>query len=113
MEKEELLACLGEMDRGESGAKSGGAEQPSPSAEPISGDPEAFWKGGELPDDLLGEVRLPPLEAALIKRLGNFPFWRGSRLLSEYLEPVYFNAARYGMDVFLREAESGKPREKK
>jgi len=119
MEREELLACLGEMDKGGSKAKfqgtdgpPGGEETLSP-AGPINADGEAFWKGSELPDDLLGEVRIPSMNAALMKRLGNFPFWRGNRLLHEHLEPVYLNASQYGMDIFLCETEPGNFKEKK
>ena len=113
MEKEELLAGLGETDREAGRVKRGGGaatgprEEAPPPAEPIPAEAEPFWKGSELPEDLLGEVRLPPMEAALLKQLGNFPFWRGTRFLSEALEPVYFNASRGGMDIFLWEAGGG------
>ena len=30
-----------------------------------------------MPDDLFGEVETPPVSAAWLRRLGNFPFWRG------------------------------------
>ncbi len=119
MERDELLAGLGEMDKGGSKAKSKetndlpGVVKALPPAEPINADSKAFWKGSEIPDDLLGEVRIPPMNAALVKRLGNFPFWRGNRLLHEYLEPVYLNASRYGMDIFLCETEPGSFKEKK
>ncbi len=110
MEREELLAGLGELDKGGNNAKSKGTDGPPealPPAEPIDADAQSFWKGSVPPDDLLGEVRIPPIEAALVKRLGNFPFWRGNRPLNEYLAPVYVNASRYGMDIFLCETEPG------
>ena len=110
MEREELLAGLGEMDKGGNKAKSKGTDgspEALPPAEPINADAQSFWKGSELPDDLLGEVRIPPMEAALVKLLGNFPFWRGNRPLNEYLAPVYLNASRYGMDIFLCETGPG------
>ncbi len=119
MEKEELLDALGQTDKAGRKEKPEGAGAPPgegealPPAEPIRSDSEAFWKGGELPDDLLGEVRIPPMEAALMKRLGKFPFWRGDRLLHEYLEPVYLNASRYSMDVLLCETPPGNFNEEK
>ena len=49
-------------------------EQP---VEPLPPDSAAFWAAGSLADDMLGEVQTPPVSAALPKRLGSFPFWRG------------------------------------
>jgi hypothetical protein len=65
-----------------------------------------FWSGGELPDDFFGEVRLPPVSAALPRRLGAFPFWRGSEHFLDAIEPVYENASPRGLDIFLGESES-------
>ena len=74
--------------------------------EPLQTDAGSFWTGGKLPDDFFGEVRLPPVSAALPKRLGNFPFWRGSERFLDAIEPVYENASPRGLDVFLGESES-------
>src|SRR5262249_36053763 len=49
----------------------------APPPEPLQAEAGAFWSGGKLPDDFFGEVRLPPVSAALPKRLGKFPFSRG------------------------------------
>src|SRR5882672_6824019 len=74
--------------------------------ETLQADAGAFWSGGKLPDDFFGEVRLPPVSAALPKRLGNFPFWRGSEHFLDALAPVYAQAAPHGLDVFLGESGS-------
>ena len=117
MDREDLLAGLGETGGGGSKAKLRGTDSPSGikevplPADPIHADGEAFWKGSGLPDDLLGEVRIPPMKAAIMKRLGNFPFWRGNRLIQEILEPVYSNASQHGMDIFLCESERCNSRE--
>ncbi|MGE0132513.1 MAG: SWIM zinc finger family protein [Blastocatellales bacterium] len=74
--------------------------------EPLQADAASFWSGGKLPDDFFGEVRLPPVSAALPKRLGNFPFWRGSERFLDAIEPIYENASPRGLDVFLGESES-------
>jgi uncharacterized Zn finger protein len=74
--------------------------------EPLQADAASFWSGGKLPDDFFGEVRLPPVSAALPKRLGNFPFWRGTERFLDAIEPVYENASPRGLDVFLGESES-------
>lgn len=69
--------------------------------EPIAANAESFWRGGDLPGDLFGEINLPPVAAALPKRLGNFPFWRGTARFLEALDPVYAQASKRGLDVFL------------
>lgn len=84
------------------------AEEPAPALppEPLQTDAANFWSGGKLPDDFFGEVRLPPVSAALPKRLGAFPFWRGAERFLDAIEPVYENASPRGLDVFLGESES-------
>ena len=111
MEREELLAGLGERAEQGSKAKPKGTgtspvmQKLLPPAESIAPDGEAFWKGSQLPDDLLGEVGIPPMKAALLKRLGNFPFWRGNRLIQDTLDPVYASASIHGLHIFLCEVE--------
>jgi uncharacterized Zn finger protein len=73
--------------------------KPVPEEPPL--EPASFWGGEELPGDLLGEVRIPEITAALPKRLGSFPFWRGKAPFLEALEPFYVNAAPLGMDTYL------------
>ena len=48
-------------------------ETASPS-EPLINDPLLFWEGELVPDTFFGEVRLPPVQAALPKRLGTSHF---------------------------------------
>ncbi len=72
-----------------------------PASEPWSADPFSYWAGKNLPDDFLGEIRIPPVAAALPKRLGSFPFWRGQERFLETLESIYERASERGMDVFL------------
>ena len=74
---------------------------PNMSREPIAANADSFWRGGDLPADLFGEISLPPVSAALPKRLGSFPFWRGTERFLEALEPVYAQASKRGLDVFL------------
>ena len=79
-----------------------GAEAGTPA--PLSSKPSEFWVGGDLPKDFLGEVEAPPVSAALLGRLGQFPFWRGRLPLGEALAPAYREASALGLDVFLGEA---------
>jgi uncharacterized Zn finger protein len=76
----------------------------SPPPEPLPSAAGSFWGGDPLPDDLFGEVQLPPVAAALPRRLGNFPFWRGTERLLDTLEPVYRQAGTHGLNVFLGES---------
>lgn len=83
------------------------AEVSPVSPEPLPLDPEAFW--GTLPESP-GEEKIPALEAhipqvpaALPKRLGKFPFWRGEEDLLEVLEDIYKKSSPAGMMVFLGE----------
>ena len=69
--------------------------------EPLPADASIFWHARVLPEDFYGEVRTPPVNAALLKRLGNFPFWRGGEDLAEALEPMYPQASSQGLQVFL------------
>jgi uncharacterized Zn finger protein len=96
----ELLGAVPAAGRARS-AEAPPAEEAKVPPEPLRSDPGAFWKVGELPADLLGEVSVPPTDAALVMRLGRFPFWRGTESLIETLEPVYARASRRGLDVFL------------
>jgi len=69
--------------------------------EPLPGEPEAFWSTATLPDDPFGEVRVPPVAAALPKRLGSFPFWRGETHFLDAVEEVYPMASSAGLEVFV------------
>jgi len=104
MERDQLLALVG-------GTVSGALpeveeEAPSPPAEPLPADPPTFWHAGNLPDDLVGEVRVPAMPATLVRRLGNFPFWRGSERFLEAMGPLYRAASPAGMDVFLPDTDA-------
>jgi uncharacterized Zn finger protein len=100
--REQLLAQLGSAAPA-SGAPPAAKKPPAP-AEPLPADAAAFWATPELPDDLFGDVQPPPVSAAWARRLGNFPFWRGSTPLLALVEPVYVEAAPLGLSTFLGEA---------
>jgi uncharacterized Zn finger protein len=61
----------------------------------------AFWQGVPISEELLGEVRIPPVPGALSKHLGHFPMWRGEERFLDALELVYKKASQNGMDVFV------------
>lgn len=74
-------------------------------SEPLLADPAAFWDGGGVPDDLVGDVQMPPVGAALVRRLGGFPFWRGKVPFVESLEPLYARASERAINVLAGGAE--------
>lgn len=95
-------------------ARSGGrAREPdhqpgraAPAAEPLAASRAVFWDGAALPPGWMGEVRTPPVAAALLMRLGNFPFWRGNARLAETLTPVYVRASGSAREIYaVREPE--------
>ena len=109
MEREELIRLIG----GAAAAKRKGtpkkvtqaqteSERESPSV-PLPQEPESFWGKDDTRGDFLGEVRIPPVTAAVLKRLGGFPFWRGEEGFADAMEDIYRKAAPAGMDVFLGE----------
>jgi uncharacterized Zn finger protein len=104
MSREELIELLDTTGAGAAYETPGPQAHPTAAEappEPLAADADAFWRGGELPADLFGEASAPPVNAALPKRLGNFPFWRGTEHFLEALEPVYTQASARGLDLFL------------
>ncbi|MEN6493262.1 MAG: hypothetical protein ABFD16_03130, partial [Thermoguttaceae bacterium] len=76
-------------------------EDRPPPAEPLPAVPEVFWGTGDLPADSVGEVHVPPIAAALPKRLGSLPFWRSGTRFLDAMEAIYTAASPVGMDVLL------------
>jgi uncharacterized Zn finger protein len=105
--REELVSRLGTAaPAAEAAPEAEAVPQPGPPAEALPADPGAFWSAGPLPADLFGDVQAPPVSAAWPKRLGSFPFWRGSERFLEALEPVYRQASRQGLATFRGERGS-------
>ena len=73
-------------------------------SEPISTETTAYWQGYDLPGEWSVDVQAPPVTAPLLKRLGNFPFWRSDRRFVEAFEPIYERASQQAMKVFLSES---------
>ena len=100
--RDELFARLEAL-----GGSAAGRAEPGPAApaamppEPLAADAGAFWSGGGLADDPFGEVVAPPEPAGLPRRLGGFPFWRGTQPLLDAIEPAYSRASARGLDAFV------------
>lgn len=78
----------------------GGSGRPEEAAEPLPSNAALFWAGQTLTVDALGEPRTPPVAAALPRRLGRFPFWRGEQSLLDALEPIYRAASASGTALY-------------
>ena len=66
-----------------------------------------FWDGDPLPSDFFGDVIIPQVSAALPKRLGSFPFWRGTERFLDVMERIYSQASPVGLEAFLGEDRMG------
>jgi uncharacterized Zn finger protein len=62
-------------------------------AEPLPESPDAFWSRKPAPDNLLGEA-VDSKVAALLDRVGQFPFWRGQDKFLETLRATYQGASQ-------------------
>jgi uncharacterized Zn finger protein len=116
MTREGLLNLLGSAIKkpmGKKGSRKWAAPgEGIPLSEPLPTKISPFWEEGSLPENFFGKVEVPPLPGALVKALGNFPFWRGQEQFTGALEPIYIQASTFGMDVFLGEKNSSKDPEK-
>jgi uncharacterized Zn finger protein len=97
LEREALVRMLGPGKAQEAAPKT---EIP---AEPLPANPAEFWELGAVTDDVYGEAQTPPVTAALVRRLGKFPFWRGEKPLLEAVEAAYVDASAAGIKAFLGE----------
>lgn len=87
MAREEFMALMGE-----SGIRADeAAVEITP--EPLPAEPSRFWNSGRIADDVAGPAPGAPAGAAIARRLGKFPFWRGARPLADFLDGVYRDAA--------------------
>ena len=106
LDRDELVARVGAAPA----AAWPDAEVPPAAPAPLPPDPSPFWQGSALPDDLTGDLAPPPVTAALLGRLGQFPFWRGRDPLFQVLAPVYGAASDRALEI-LAAAPASTPRE--
>lgn len=93
IEREALLELLG------TGASDAEADPDAmqEEAEPLPCDPVQFWGHHATPTEL-GAVMLPAVAAALPRRLGGIPFWRGSEEFMGTMVDVYGAASDAGLN---------------
>ena len=96
--REEILDIMGLRPESEQTAT-----PPPASPKPLPASPEAFWGVADEPEDMVSDI--PAMDAALPKRLGSFPFWRGEDDFIPVMEKIYHTASPEGMDVFVGDKE--------
>ena len=107
MNREDLIAMLSKPDKKATQRKAKPKQEPlHKDEEALTSDISKFWNGEPISDDIFGEVRIPPVAAALPKRLGSFPFWRGEEKFLDVMESIYEKASPVGLKVFLGEGIS-------
>lgn len=104
LERKDLISLVGgDLKRaGITAATEIQEDNPAP-PEPLAADPEEFWGQTDKYDSDFGEVRIPPVSAALPKQLHSFPFWRGKESFLPAMEEIYRQASQLGLDAFLSE----------
>jgi uncharacterized Zn finger protein len=109
LDRDALMQRLGTVQP--AAAEPAAASEPAAPPEPLPEDPAQFWSGAALPADLSGPVRKPQASGAWAKRLGNFPFWRGTERFHDALERTYRTAAEAGLEMYLGERQNATPRD--
>jgi len=67
--------------------------------EPLANDPKVFWKTGKKVDYRFS-LKLPPLNAAVLHRLGVPKFFMGTeKEFYKTMEKVYSNASKYALEL--------------
>ncbi|HZS47190.1 MAG TPA: SWIM zinc finger family protein [Blastocatellia bacterium] len=109
LSREELVGLLDVGESAQTGDQDIGSTDPDAISEPVTADLASFWQGGALSEDFFSQVHLPPVSASLLKRLGIFPFWRGSERIVDALDSVYQRAALRGLDLVLGQSSGPQP----
>lgn len=73
----------------------------APEREPLPVETGAFWGVEGSAGLQAGRADVPEASAALPRRLGGFPFWRGGEVFADALDDIYGNASATGVYVFL------------
>lgn len=74
-----------------------------PAPQPLPADPAAFWGPGGEREAFNWDLRPPAISAAIPKRLGRVPFWRGERDFLDEMEEIYRSASELTEDLLAGE----------
>ena len=104
MNREDLISMLSGTDKKATRKEVKPKQEALPEDEKtLTSDISKFWNGEPISDDFFGEVCIPSIAAALPKRLGSFPFWRGYDRFLDAMESIYTKASPIGLKAFLGE----------
>jgi uncharacterized Zn finger protein len=95
--REQVLTALRAM-RGPEPATAKALPAPE-EAEPLAAHLDNFWAMRASVDALRFNVAAPPIEAALLKRLGQPPFWRGPHDFAQTMTAVYAAVTAAAVEV--------------
>lgn len=105
MSREALIDLLGAQEEGQ--RRVGRNRQPhgreAPAAQPLSAEPGTFWGHGRDASAMTLDMQPPAVAAAIVRRLGRFPFWRGERDFLMEMEETYRWASAAGAALLLGE----------
>jgi uncharacterized Zn finger protein len=119
MEREDFVALLAQGmgqdqkagKKGKAATREATAKEPTLPPEPFTADAAEFWGHGPVPEEVWGSIQTPATPAAVVKRLGSFPFWRGGGKFLSARNPLYTLASVRGVDILLgtqnRETKAG------
>lgn len=117
IERDELLERTGrEPSAGKGKARprrpAGPETAPAPKrpAEPLPSGPDEYWGTESALEWPKCDLHAPKVQAALPKRLGNFPFWRAEKRFLAAMESMYREASPLGLKLLAGEAEAPSPR---
>lgn len=85
-------------EESEDAAAEGQAEGGAPALVRGAAAPESFWEGSRPEVDLSAGLEQSRLPAAILRALGNLPFWRGEEPLAEALAQAYSAAGATALD---------------
>lgn len=105
MTREKLVALLGATAPAPPKPEAAAAAEAEGPPEPLPAEPGAFWGAEDATAATLGEVAIPPIAAALPKRLGSFPFWRAEQAFLDAMEAAYAAASPAALAVILGESQ--------
>jgi uncharacterized Zn finger protein len=105
--RDEFMALLDAAAKSKDAAQETAESTPRASAapEPLTADPQRFWRGDRLPPQSYADVGLGHEAAPLASRLGAFPFWRGETDFLEEIGRLSLEAAGRALEVLVRIAE--------
>jgi uncharacterized Zn finger protein len=104
LSRDEFMALLGAEAPGRADGETS-PEALAPEPQPLSADPQAFWRAARPAELSYGDLGQGEEPAPMARRLGAFPFWRGDIDLLEEVGRLSRAAAARALEVLARAAD--------